>query len=431
MGTKLRRGVEIPFSAEDAAGAEFETDSEEPEQDAPAEAAGAAGSAQQGKAATPSKQRQQGEGVRGDDSDFEMSSDIGAPSDDEVLDSDAMVSDDQAPSDINSDISDELPLAFKQRSASASKQSSGVSGSRKPGSSGAAATGQRRKLNTPNKQQQRSVRGPLSPGQPNGAVGSTQQVLGKRRVSHDGGSESKRHAGSPADAAAAAADADSFKDAMLRRLLAKKSGGDADAAAAAATPAAASSSAGGQRTPATATAHGSASARQSSLRQQQQQQPRRLEGRLSQAGSLQRTLSDHDVRQKATGHLLTGLQRAVQEARDKHAQQQQQEEEANGQPQQPLAAGVPPLVLPDAQQLAETIEDELFKLCGEDSCCSPICCRLHCAVMRTRRRQLARVAAVHVIVGTHSKVWAMWVYAVPVHLTTLMVHLLCTPQPSS
>jgi hypothetical protein len=319
-----------------------------------------------------------------------------------------MVSDDQPPSDVDSDISDELPLAFKQRSGSASKQSSGVSGSRKPGSSGAAATGQRKKLNTPNKQQQRSVKGPLSPGQPNGAVGSSSQgVLGiKRRVSHDGGgsSEAKRHAGSSADtAAAAAAGADSFKDAMLKKLLAKKSGGDAEAAAAAATPAAASSSAGGRRTP--AAAHGSSIGRQSSLRPQQHQ-PRRVEGRLSETGSLQRTLSDHDVRQKATGHLLTGLQRAVQEARDKHAlqqqeqqqQEQQQQEEANGQPQQPIAAGVPPLVLPDAQQLAETIEGELFKLCGEDSCCTPNRCRFAlCYHVHPRKRQLSHVAAVQVI----------------------------------
>ncbi len=59
LGTKLRRGVEIPFSEQDAAGAEFETDSDEPEHESPE----AAEQQQQGKTATSqsaaAKQRRQ------------------------------------------------------------------------------------------------------------------------------------------------------------------------------------------------------------------------------------------------------------------------------------------------------------------------------------------------------------------------------------
>jgi hypothetical protein len=145
---------------------------------------------------------------------------------------------------------------------------------------------------------------------------------------------------------------------MLEKLLAKKAGG------------AAASGAGG------------APGRASSGRQLGRAGAGGIERRLSGTGSgnagLLRALSDVDVRQKAATALVTGLKKAVEEAQARQ-QLQQADPAANGDAAATAAdeqqhggreAGAGPsstdqLQLPDPQQLAETIELELFKLCGE------------------------------------------------------------------
>jgi len=454
LTSKLRRGVEIPFSEQDAAGAEFETDSEEPELDgSPAAASTQQDQEQQEQdqpaAATPQsgprkqrKQPQQAEGVRqqrGDDSDFELDSEEAAPlSDDNVLDSDAMVSDDHPPSEMDSELSDDLPLAFKQRGGSISKQAGGVQARQGGRASTGGSAGPKRKLNTPNKQQQRPTGGVLGPVAShrhadalgdaagpgvNGAAAGGQQVLGKRRGSSDGGPEAKRHAAAAAAADAAGPDAapgtDAFKKAMLEKLLAKKTAAGGAAGSTSGSVDAAAAHHHGHHSHGH---HGHTAGKHSAGKQQHHHQhhhQRRLEPRLSGSGgsgtaSLQRALSDHDVRQKATAQLVTGLQRAAQEAQEKHQQRQQQQQggaapqqqqqQEGQQPQEgqePAAGGAAtseaaagqqgaeqqqqpdnqqqqqqavapegvsgPLQLPDPQEVAETIEHELFTLCGEST----------------------------------------------------------------
>lgn len=94
LGTKLRRGLEIPFSEQDAVGAEFETDTEgdaaddDGADDDALLASPGAGAAAKGTPRSGQKQQQQQQGVggvRGDDSDFELGSDDeGQQSEDEV-----------------------------------------------------------------------------------------------------------------------------------------------------------------------------------------------------------------------------------------------------------------------------------------------------------------------------------------------------------
>eukprot|EP00879_Flechtneria_rotunda_P012804 GHRR01013370.1.p1 GENE.GHRR01013370.1~~GHRR01013370.1.p1 ORF type:complete len:1025 (+),score=497.71 GHRR01013370.1:228-3302(+) len=237
-----------------------------------------------------------------------------------------------------------------------------------------------------------------------GAAGQQQALLGKRRTSDGSGhadSDAKRRASSSRrgmdvniDTAGEQSDAsDAFKKAMLEKLLARKAGAHGAAHAAA--------SGGGGSALKGSSSIGKAGSRGSGI-----------ERRISSLGSggggsgLQRALSDVQVRHKAAEQLAIGLKKAAEEAQEKHKRQQQQlllnanqpaqqsgvpakggqqqQQEAAG--QQAVAAAAPPeeqtgtaeqqqqqrrqaaavaeLHLPDSEQLASTIEQHLFNLCG-------------------------------------------------------------------
>eukprot|EP00775_Hariotina_reticulata_P010527 gene10527-10687_t len=162
LDTKLKRGREIPFSDADAANAEYETD-EEPEDPEPAGKAASAGKSQ------PKKQQRTaaagggpggagadsmtgvngGGAARAEDSDYdaEQDSDAAPLSDDEQLDSDADVSDDQAPSEASSEAGAHGRPGTQRRLSS----SGGVSSRQQKGAQRGLPAKRRDKLNTPSR----------------------------------------------------------------------------------------------------------------------------------------------------------------------------------------------------------------------------------------------------------------------------------------
>lgn len=269
-----------------------------------------------------------------DDEDFDADhdSDAAPMSDDERLDSDANVSDDQAPSG-----SDDESLAAKAKKTTKKFQRHGNRPDSKQRSG---------KLNTPSRGLNKPSRsaaatsiGPLTRPDmtgaaggmmfvPTGATGTASaagngaawpgeghQLLGKRRTTEGlsmPGSEAKRRL-SEGDDDSPGAGNDSFKRAMLEKLLAKRN-------------MASGSGSGGSST------GGSARLGMTKLARGVSGIERRASGGAG-GSSLQRAVSDADVRQKAAGQLAVGLKKAVEELQEKHRKEQQgRQQVGDGQP---------------------------------------------------------------------------------------------------